>query len=137
MRAGALPAGRGRQPANENARKSDHHQLRAPRVELTIEIGIDDHTNFYVGFSENVSAGGLFISTLRLLPVGSAVALTFVLPDGIPMFVQGSVRWAREPRDPDSRVAPGMGIRFVNLGVTEQAGLEAYLEGRPPLYPPS
>jgi uncharacterized protein (TIGR02266 family) len=110
---------------------------RAARVELSIEIGIDDHTNFYVGFSENVSAGGLFIATYRLMPVDTEVALTFVLPDELPIFVHGIVRWLRDPRDVSaSEVPPGMGIEFVNLGEAEQARIDAYIGTRAPLFYP-
>jgi uncharacterized protein (TIGR02266 family) len=113
------------------------NQRRAPRVELSIEIGIDDHTNFYVGFSENVSAGGLFIATYRLMPVNTEVALTFVLPDELPVFVHGVVRWLRDPHDASaSEVPPGMGIEFVNLGEAEQARIQAYINTRAPLFYP-
>lgn len=131
VKLGALP-GRARDPANENARAPDRRGKRAPRVELEIEIGIDDYANFYVGSSENISAGGLFVSSLRQLAVGSSVALTFVLPDGVPLFVEGIVRWSRAPRALGaSETTPGMGIQFARLGVAEQERIEAFIEGRP------
>jgi hypothetical protein len=34
----------------EPAATNISQQRRSPRVELSVEIGIDDHTNFYVGF---------------------------------------------------------------------------------------
>jgi uncharacterized protein (TIGR02266 family) len=106
-----------------------------PRVELSIEIGIDDHTNFYVGFSENVSTGGLFIATYRLLPIGTEVALTFVLPDEFPVFVHGRVCWTRDSRDSElGEVPPGMGVEFVNLGAAEQARIQGYVNARAALY---
>jgi uncharacterized protein (TIGR02266 family) len=109
-------------------------QRRAARVELKVEIGIDDHTNFYVGFSENVSAGGLFIATYRLLPIETEVALTFVLPNELPIFVQGVVRWLREPEDrAQSEFPPGMGVEFSTLGEGEAARIKAYVEAHAPL----
>jgi uncharacterized protein (TIGR02266 family) len=116
-------------PANPAAYRGTEKR-RAPRVELSIEIGIDDHTNFYVGFSENVSASGLFIATFRLLAVGTEVALTFVLPDEFPVFVHGVVRWARESEDTPGEVPPGMGVDFANLGAPERARIQAYIDGR-------
>ena len=109
-------------------------QRRANRVELRVEIGIDDHSNFYVGFSENVSAGGLFIATYRLLPIETEVALTVVLPNELPIFAQGVVRWLREPADrAHSEFPPGMGVEFSGLGGAEQARIQAYVEARAPL----
>ena len=112
-------------------------QRRGQRVELQVEIGIDDHTNFYVGFSENVSAGGLFIATYRILPVDTEVALTFVLPNELPIFVHGIVRWLREPVDrANSEFPPGMGVEFSGLGEAEAIRIKAYIETRAPIFYP-
>jgi uncharacterized protein (TIGR02266 family) len=117
---------------------SGANQRRASRVELNIEIGIDDHTHFYVGFSENVSEGGLFVATYRLMPLGTEVALTFVLPDEFPVFVHGVVRWLRDPRDPSAanELPPGMGVEFVQLADAERVRIQAYINGHPPLFFP-
>jgi uncharacterized protein (TIGR02266 family) len=112
-------------------------QRRVPRVPLEIEVGIDTHTNFYVGFCENVSAGGLFVATFRLLPVGTAIQLTFTLPDETPVSVNAVVRWIRDPHDLEVRdVPPGMGLQFVNLGAVEKAHVEAYVAMRDPMFHP-
>jgi len=132
-----LPRREAAETAAESAANRGVNQRRAARVELSIEIGIDDHTNFYVGFSENVSAGGVFVATYRLMPVGTDVALTFVLPDEFPIFVNGVVRWLRDPRDLSaSDVPPGMGIEFVNLGTVEQSRIQAYISGHAPIFHP-
>jgi uncharacterized protein (TIGR02266 family) len=84
-----------------------------------------------------VSGGGLFIATYRLMPVGTDVALTFVLPDEFAVFVHGVVRWLRDPRDATaSDFPPGMGIEFVNLGSAEQARIDAYINSRAPIFHP-
>lgn len=114
---------------NDEPAGAGPQQRRAPRVRLGVEIGIDDHTNFYVGFSENVSEGGLFIATYTLLPVGTEVALTFVLQDELPLFVHGFVRWVRDPDDlATSPVPPGMGVEFTDLGDAEKQRLQAFIE---------
>lgn len=104
-------------------------QRHMPRVLLGVEIGIDDRVNFYVGFSENISAGGVFVATYRVLPVGTEVALTFVLPDERPLFVHGFVRWVRKPEDlATTSVPPGMGIEFKSLGQEERSRLSAFID---------
>ena len=119
------------------AAASGINQRRASRVELNVEIGIDDHTNFYVGFSENVSEGGLFVATYRLMPLGTDVALTFVLPDEYPVFVHGVVRWLRDPRDQSaSDMPPGMGIEFTELKDSERARIQAYVNAHAPIFYP-
>lgn len=109
---------------------------RAPRVELDVEIGIDDDTNFYTGFTENVSEGGLFLATYKLLPLGTSVALTFVLPDQHPIHVQGVVRWLRDPHDRSGDTPPGMGIEFVALGDEEKTHIQRYVAVRAPMFHP-
>jgi uncharacterized protein (TIGR02266 family) len=112
-------------------------QRRQNRVELSIEIGLDDHTNFYVGFSENVSTGGLFIATYRLMPIGTEVAMTFVLPEDFPVFVRGVVRWQRDPCDlGHAELPPGMGVQFTDLGPAEQARIQAYIDDNSALFFP-
>ncbi|HEX7479073.1 MAG TPA: TIGR02266 family protein [Polyangiales bacterium] len=112
-------------------------QRRAPRVDLNVEIGIDDYTNFYVGFTENVSEGGLFLATYQLRPVGTEVALTFVLPDEHAVSVQGVVRWVRDLRDGASAdTPPGLGIEFVRLGEDDKQRIQAYVDRRAPMFYP-
>jgi uncharacterized protein (TIGR02266 family) len=112
-------------------------QRRSPRVPLEVEVGIDTHTNFYVGFCENLSAGGLFVATFRLLPVGTEIALTFTLPDETPVSVNAVVRWIRDPHDLEVRdVPPGMGLQFVDVGPTEQTHIERYVAQRDPMFFP-
>jgi uncharacterized protein (TIGR02266 family) len=126
-------------PAAADAADADSaaNQRRASRVVMNVEIGIDDHTNFYVGFSENISAGGLFIATYRLMPVGTQIALTFVLPDQYPVFVQAVVRWLRDPIDStNSETPPGMGVEFCNLGELESERVQAYINMHAPLFFP-
>jgi uncharacterized protein (TIGR02266 family) len=120
-----------RREVENQATEASPEKRRTARVELSIEIGIDDHTNFYVGFSENISAGGLFIATYRLLPIDTEVALTFVLPDEFPVFVHGRVRWLRDSQDaPSPETPPGMGVEFAKLGAAELARIQAYLSSR-------
>jgi uncharacterized protein (TIGR02266 family) len=107
----------------------------SPRVEIATEIGIDDHTNFYVGFGENVCDGGLFVATYNLRPVGTPVALTFVL-DERSISLTGVVRWIRDPRNSDSEVPPGMGIRFSHVSDEDRSAIETYVRARAPMFQP-
>src|SRR5690606_25268905 len=71
---------------------------RTPRVALDVDIGYRSETNFYTGFSEDFSEGGLFIATVELLPVGQAVEVFFVLPEGDAVYADGTVTWIRQGR---------------------------------------
>jgi len=63
---------------------------------------------------ENISMGGLFLSTPRVRPRGSRVRIILNTPDG-PVQAEGVVRWARNhaPGGADG-LLPGMGIEFTN-----------------------
>jgi uncharacterized protein (TIGR02266 family) len=120
-------------PSNPSPSPNVDRLPRQPRAELKVEVGIDDSMDFYVGFVENVSPGGIFVSTYRLLPIGSEIALTFVLPDQSTLFVHGVVRWLRDPADRvESEVSPGMGVQFTDLGDIDSKRLHAYVTRQPP-----
>jgi uncharacterized protein (TIGR02266 family) len=110
---------------------------RCPRVPLEVQVGLDTHTNFYTGFGENVSSGGLFVATFALLPLGTSIELTFSLPDGAQLRVQSVVRWLRDPHDLELRdTPPGMGLEFVELDPEARACVEAYVAARDPMFFP-
>lgn len=100
------------------------------RVELEVDIGLHSDSQFYAGLSNDISEGGLFVSTVRALPVGSELTLSFVLPGGHAVTTRGRVAWLSSPRDDDG-TRPGMGVRFVQLEPQHRAAVEAFLRLRP------
>ena len=101
-------------------------------VELDVSFG-SDH-NFYNGFVENISAGGIFVATHRTIPVGERFELNINLPDcEEPITVLGEVRWIREYSE-SSDVPPGMGLKFLNLPPAAQTAIERFLQTRDPLF---
>ena len=56
------------------------HQRVHSRAELSLAVTLMGENNFYVGLSQNISEGGIFIATYRVLPLGTRVLLTFTLP---------------------------------------------------------
>jgi uncharacterized protein (TIGR02266 family) len=100
-------------------------------VDLDVTVG-SDH-NFYAGFAENLSAGGVFIATHKLKPVGSQVELTINLPDGVQLRAIGDVRWIRVFNE-QSDTPPGMGVRFTDLADASVALIQSFLERRDPLF---
>jgi uncharacterized protein (TIGR02266 family) len=107
----------------------------APRYDVVTEVSFESETNFFVGFTADVSAGGLFVVTWSVVPIGSHIRLSFQLPEtSRPLTVDGVVRWVREhnARDPD--LWPGMGIRFENLGDEHRVEIERFVARREPLF---
>ena len=83
------------------------HQRKA----FTAEVTIASETNFYMGFSENISEGGLFLSTLSPPEVGEQVSLSVKVEDN-EITVEGVVRWHRT--DGGGQIT-GCGVEFVSL----------------------
>ena len=106
------------------------HERRA--VELEVDFASD--SNFYVGFAENLSGGGVFVATYVLRPIGTVLDLSVQLAgDAEPLHVRGEVRWTREPsRSGD--LWPGMGVRFQALSPQDEARIRAFLDTRDPLF---
>jgi len=112
-----------------------HDPRRATRrLPLDVDLGFQSETNFYVGFSEDISEGGLFIATYDFLELGTRLVVNFTLPDGHVVSARSEVRWVREhnPRVPE--MMPGMGVRFLDLSAEDRAAVQGFLRRRAPLF---
>jgi uncharacterized protein (TIGR02266 family) len=106
----------------------------APRKELHAEIGFRSDTNFYVGFTEDISEGGLFVATHMLRPVGEELELCFTLPNGHEVKLAGVVRWLRDPYDYSDEARPGMGVQFREVRGDDLAMIREFVALRDPMF---
>jgi uncharacterized protein (TIGR02266 family) len=81
------------------------------------------------GCALDLSAGGLFVETGKLLPVGTVIHIELALPDlEQPQRVQGRVAWVNHPEWVKKPKLPaGMGIQFLPLDEPTQAALAKLL----------
>jgi uncharacterized protein (TIGR02266 family) len=103
------------------------------RHEVNLEVSLASEHNFYNGFSENISEGGIFIATHDPLPMGEVVQLSFKLPSGHEVNVHGEVRWIRDAHVMGD-ATPGMGLKFNDLSEEDRVAIENFLERREPLF---
>src|SRR5687767_13804087 len=90
---------------------------RAPREPLTLKVEYADADELVADYTDNISSGGTFVFTSRLLPEGTEVRLVLSFPGLIkPLPLAGVVKWVRE-EPPEER---GVGVEF-DLG-DAQAG---------------
>ena len=115
-------------PMSDASHRREHSRFH---VDLDVTVG-SDH-NFYAGFAENLSAGGVFIATHKLKPVGSSIELSINLPDGVQLRATGEVRWIRVFNE-QSDTPPGMGVRFNGLAEASVAMIQKFLARRDPLF---
>ncbi|MFZ5469206.1 MAG: TIGR02266 family protein [Myxococcota bacterium] len=111
-------------------------QERSTRVQMQAAVDLHSDTNFFNGFSTNISDGGLFIATVRHLPIGTEVDLGFTLPSGQHVEATGRVRWTRETNDRTPDVFPGLGIQFVNLSEGARSAIHEFVSSREPMFFP-
>lgn len=124
----------GTNPASAGGRPGED-QRRFERADFKVEVTLESESNFYNGFTENISAGGLFVATYDTREIGDTLSMEFTLPGReAPISVKGEVRWLRElnPLTPD--MTPGMGVRFVDLSDETAEIITAFIQHKDPLF---
>jgi len=106
----------------------------AQRVAIEADIGFQSDSNFYTGYTEDISTGGLFIATFDFRPIGSEIQVNFTLPDGYLVTATGTVRWIREYNELTPNVEPGMGVQFTELSEEDAGLINVFLEQREPMF---
>lgn len=97
-----------------------------PRVHIEVDVTARSDDTFWVGVTENISEGGLFVATSCPWPEETICQLTLALDDGGPaVSVNGRVTWIREDRG--DGLTPGMGVSFVELAPPIRARVQAYV----------
>jgi uncharacterized protein (TIGR02266 family) len=120
------------EPASARADGGEHRR-RDPRFSVDLDVSLGSDHNFYCGFAENLSAGGVFVATHLLRPVGERVEICIHLPDGSEVHAVGEVRWVRL-FNAESDMPPGMGVRFLELQPGSEESVERFLVHREPLF---
>src|SRR5579871_6583373 len=64
------------------AKRPEAGRRQSPRVRMQAAIDLSSDTNFFTGFSTNISEGGLFVATVTPVEIGTPVDLSFTLPGG-------------------------------------------------------
>lgn len=104
------------------------------RLPAEVEVDVHGDTNFYTGFSANISEGGVFIATYRPQAIGDRLRVRLRLPnrEGL-VEATVEVRWLRgNDRDFDSK--PGFGAAFVELSPDARSAIEDFVALREPLF---
>lgn len=104
---------------------------RETRQTVEIEVGIASQSNFYLGFTENLSSGGVFVATYARKPIGDRLEIALTFPTGEELRVPGTVRWLREP---SSDGWPGLGVQFDALSEEDEKKIRKFLSMRDPLF---
>lgn len=120
--------------ADSTREVSGRHHRRGARAAVELDVSLGSDHNFYAGFVENLSAGGVFVATHLLRPVGDVIELSIYISDGEEVVRgTGEVRWLREYNEA-SDVPPGMGVKFISLAEGADKIIKRFLAQRDPLF---
>lgn len=120
-------------PASEASEAERRGELRAA---LQTSVSLDSGSNFFIGFTRNISRGGLFIACEDPLRRGTEVDLLFTLPGGRRIEALAEVTWVRERAACGPEIFPGMGVRFVQLAEADRRAIRTFMRLREPLFYP-
>lgn len=86
-----------------------------------------------LGFTVNLSSGGMFLETESPFPPGEVLMLRFSLPEqGVAMSCRARVSWINPPASPlDPELPAGMGLHFLDLDLGHQQQIRDLLKDLP------
>jgi uncharacterized protein (TIGR02266 family) len=94
------------------------------RVQKQVKSQVENESMITFSSTQDMSSGGLFISTPDPVSPGSEVNLSIKLPDGEYLTVRGIVRWTKDEGTGETRA--GMGIEFVDLSEEDSAKIKQH-----------
>jgi uncharacterized protein (TIGR02266 family) len=101
----------------------------------TIDAEKDPETGdpFFLSADEecqNLSRGGVFVTTHEPVPAGSRLLVELTLPGGSPVQAIGRVAWTRmTPGDGSESTRAGIGIEFLGGSPDDFEAVERYVDG--------
>lgn len=102
-------------------------------INVNFNVSVDGPHNFFAGFTQDISKGGVFLATHQIYPTGTKMKLSFDI-EGIHVEIEAVVRWARKPENSTgSDVHPGMGLQFIDLDEKLISVFDKFLEKKEPL----
>ena len=110
--------------AREQAERLAAERRTSMRMVLHAQVNMKSESNFFMGFTENISEGGVFVSTLSPPAMGDEVELSVGVEGSEPIPIKGVVRWHRTDDDGNPT---GCGVQFENLDDDSRRTLEMLL----------
>jgi uncharacterized protein (TIGR02266 family) len=105
--------------------KERRRNLRAPIPVRRLKVG--GSGNVFFGYAGDISASGMFISTVNPRRRGEQFSLQFSLPgQAAPISVTAEVVWIRE-HSAGEEFPPGMGIRFLEIDERAAAAIRDFV----------
>jgi uncharacterized protein (TIGR02266 family) len=105
-----------------------HSSLPRFNADLVICYG-SEQKQLKADYTVNLSIGGVFIKTTKILPVDTPVVVKFKLTANDTLIIcNARVAWANEPGALSNQsLPPGMGLKFIDLSLVDFRALRDFL----------
>ncbi|MFT3923825.1 MAG: PilZ domain-containing protein [Myxococcales bacterium] len=105
-----------------------------PRQRLFGQVDFHTESNFYSGYSGDLSDGGVFVVTYAQLKLGQSVDVELSLPGGLFIAATGRVAFLRSPVGHHGELSPGAGIEFDEIDASSRRAAESFMSRREPTF---
>jgi CheY-like chemotaxis protein/Tfp pilus assembly protein PilZ len=107
-------------------------QRQAERRDVSVKVDYFAGQREGIGYTRDVSVGGLFLKTRDSFAIGDRLLMLFGLPpatEGLMIRASGNVVRSVAP-DRDSQFTPGVGVQFDGLSTRDRLDVSAFVEAR-------
>ncbi len=112
-------------PAAKGGSQEDRNDRRVP-IQLLVDYKSDG--NYLFDFCKDLGTGGVFIQTNKPMPAGSAIDLTFTIPDSKETLItKGTVIWVQDVVPNRKDLTPGMGVQFRGFSSDQRRLLDEFV----------
>ena len=107
--------------------------MDAKPLVLDVVLSVTSESNLYLGFSQDVAEGGVFVATYEARPIGARVELALHLEGGEPVKLDGHVHWLR-PQGSGDDMPVGVGVRLGTVSSEVAKALQSFAVRRTPIF---
>lgn len=112
--------------SEEKTKVNRRQSTRVPFIVLEVK---GKHSNkVFLAYAENISPGGLFLSSSQTLKVGDRFPIEFVLPDNkTKVRCTCEVAWKKK-YDTNGIISEGVGVRFVDIAADQKKIISGWID---------
>jgi len=109
--------------------KTKVNRRQSPRIPfIVLEVKGKYSNKVFLAYAENISPGGLFLSSSQTLKVGDRFPIEFVLPDNkTKVRCTCEVAWKKK-YDTNGIISEGVGVRFVDLASVQKKIISGWID---------
>jgi uncharacterized protein (TIGR02266 family) len=110
---------------------AEQKKRQHPRVQVDVAVKVRSGGEAWAsGQIKNLSLGGVFIASDRLLPFGAEPELEFVLPGSPTIRCKGLVIWTTKQYPERAGGLSGMGLRLIGLSLADMRRIDELVRER-------